>query len=163
MSASRINVSVNLTTDETFLLPDEYPALFERLANETLAAENLTGGFDIDLSILPDCVLRELNNRFRGLDKPTDVLSFPQYTDKAQISAAAPPVMLGDIIISLETAERQAYEYCHSLKRELGFLFVHGLLHLLGYDHTEGEGGRQDMFDRQDAILERIGLTRDVE
>ena len=89
-------------------------------------------------------------HRYRGKDQPTDVLSFPQDDN----------LLLGDIIISLETAQRQAEEYNHSFAREVGFLTVHGMLHLLGYDHY-GEEERVIMRKKEEEILVELGLNRD--
>jgi probable rRNA maturation factor len=117
----------------------------------------------VDLMILSDETIREINERERGIDQPTDVLSFPAIdwqggeTPLPDIDTGR--VFLGDILISFETARNQAREYGHSLVRELGFLAVHGTLHLLGYDHqTEEE--RAAMRAREEAVLKRRGLQR---
>lgn len=126
---------------------------------------------DVFISIIGEEEMHTLNKESRGVDKPTDVLSFP-YIDFAGgqdiAQAAATPamlnpetgrLMLGDIIICLPIAHRQAEEYGHSIEREMCFLAVHGVLHLLGYDHeTEGEAGQ--MFALQDEVLESCGVTR---
>jgi probable rRNA maturation factor len=102
--------------------------------------------------------MRRLNHSRRGVDKVTDVLSFPMGKD-------TPPdidtgrVFLGDVLISMGIAEKQAGEYGHSLERELAFLTVHGVLHLLGYDHI-AETERAAMREREEYIMERIGLFR---
>jgi probable rRNA maturation factor len=109
-----------------------------------------------------DAGIAALNREFRGVDASTDVLSFPQ------LEAAGPtppvpadaPLPLGDIVVSLQRAEAQAHEYGHARARELGFLLVHGLLHLLGYDH-ETPAEAATMQARQDAILHALGLHRD--
>ncbi|WP_400164185.1 rRNA maturation RNase YbeY [Brevibacillus sp. TJ4] len=111
--------------------------------------------------------IHELNRDYRGVDRPTDVLSFAMnesgegemdiYIDESEL--ADYPNMLGDIIISLPKAQEQAEEYGHSLERELGFLAVHGFLHLLGYDHGTAEE-EKEMFSRQEEVLAQIGLTR---
>ena len=97
------------------------------------------------------------------MDKATDVLSFPQIdydVDEVVMTNEKGEIVLGDIIISVDTAKRQAEEYGHSLKREICFLTVHSMLHLLGYDHmTEEE--EAEMFGKQKDILEKSGITRE--
>ena len=117
----------------------------------------------VDILILSDAEMREVNRERRGVDKPADVLSFPfvnwQAGEEPLPEAATGRVFLGDILISIDRAAEQAGAYGHSLARELGFLAVHGALHLLGYDHgTEEE--RAFMRAREEAVLERRGLGR---
>lgn len=95
-----------------------------------------------------------LNLEYRGKDAPTDVLSFPLFDEEGNLDDEE----LGDIVISLERAVAQAEEYNHSLKREVAFLTAHSMLHLLGYDHENGE---QEMYVKQDEILNELGITRD--
>ena len=95
-----------------------------------------------------------LNLEYRGKDAPTDVLSFPLFDEEGNLDEEE----LGDIVISLERAVAQAEEYNHSLKREVAFLTAHSMLHLLGYDHENGE---QEMYVKQDEILNELGITRD--
>lgn len=95
-----------------------------------------------------------LNLEYRQKDAPTDVLSFPLFDEDGNLDDEE----LGDIVISLERAKAQAEEYNHSLKREVAFLTAHSMLHLLGYDHENGE---QEMYVKQDEILNDLGITRD--
>ena len=95
----------------------------------------------------------ELNLEYRQKDSPTDVLSFPLFDEDGNLDEEE----LGDIVISLERAKAQAEEYNHSLKREVAFLTAHSMLHLLGYDHENGE---QEMYTKQDDILNELGITR---
>jgi len=97
--------------------------------------------------------IKELNNEYRGIDKETDVLSFPMYDEDGELDED----FLGDIVISLEKAVAQAEEYGHSLKREVAFLTAHSMLHLFGYDHENGE---TEMFEKQEEILRRLGISR---
>jgi probable rRNA maturation factor len=142
-------------------------------------AEQVEDG-EVALSFVDDEAIRELNRTYRGLDKPTDVLSFAMQEigqDELEIiydtesddqdssvdgeqgdGAEFIVEPLGDIIISVERAAAQAADYGHSFERELGFLFVHGFLHLIGYDHHEASEKR--MFAKQEAILQKAGLTR---
>ena len=111
--------------------------------------------------------IRELNRDHRGIDRATDVLSFPLIEfdeDRRAIEdtvdeSETGEVMLGDIVISLERAAEQAEEYGHSLLREVGFLTVHSMLHLYGYDHMD-EDEEREMFSLQEKILEEMGLKR---
>ena len=101
--------------------------------------------------------IAEINEKYRGVARPTDVLSFPMFeADEPLCSGSS----LGDLIISADTMKRQAAEYGHSEKRELCFLFVHGLLHLLGYDHEISEAEEKMQFARQDEVLDLLGITR---
>ena len=98
--------------------------------------------------------IHELNLQYRQKDAPTDVLSFPLFDEDGNLDEEE----LGDIVISLEKAQSQAEEYNHSLKREVAFLTAHSMLHLLGYDHENGE---QEMYVKQEEILNLLGITRD--
>jgi probable rRNA maturation factor len=116
----------------------------------------------VSLVLTDDAAIAALNRAFRGVAAPTDVLSFPQL-EAAGRAPAVPtdaPLPLGDIVVSLQRAEAQARDYGHSRARELGFLLVHGLLHLLGYDHeTPVEAATMEA--RQADILHALGLHRD--
>lgn len=111
---------------------------------------------DVALLVTDDAGICAVNRDFRGVDRPTDVLSFPAREGEG---VPADGAFLGDIAISLERARAQAGEYGHSLTRELSFLAVHGTLHLLGYDHME-EPARAQMFQLQDKILDKMGIGR---
>lgn len=100
--------------------------------------------------------IRELNRQWRNKDSATDVLSFPM---DAEEPPKGEPWEIGDVIVSVERAEEQAEEYGHSLERELSFLFVHGALHVLGFDH-ETKKEEKEMFARQDLVLESLGISR---
>lgn len=137
----------------------ETPEMLERVltaaAEAALVYEGAAG--DITISVVDDEEIHRMNREYRGVDRPTDVLSFPAAEGDA--FPAIPDAFLGDIAISLPRAEMQAEEYGHSLLRELTFLTVHGTLHLLGYDHMMDED-RARMFARQDEILEKMRITR---
>lgn len=111
----------------------------------------------LSVQVVDDGAIQALNLAYRGLDKPTDVLSFPM-GEGADI-AAIPDGFLGDIVISLDKAMVQAAEYGHSPLRELSFLTVHGVLHLLGWDHMEPEAAAK-MYKRQEEILGKMGVLR---
>ncbi len=126
----------------------------ERAAEAALKSEGRSG----DLTILIDTPerIRTLNREFRNVDRVTDVLTFPAWEGEISLSADG---YLGDIMICYDRAKEQAEEFGHSLRRELSFLAVHGVLHLLGYDHMT-EADEKRMREKQTAILEGIGVTR---
>lgn len=121
---------------------------------------------EIGLILVDDEAITQLNEQYRAVAGPTDVLSFPMWTrDELEDVRAVPqnyperPVLLGDVVISVETARRQAEEYGHSLGREMAFLLVHGVLHLLGYEHDD-EQSRAEMRAREEAVLAATGWSR---
>lgn len=110
--------------------------------------------FEVSVTICDDGYIHELNKEYRGKDRPTDVLSFPMLEfDTPEITT-----LLGDIIISIDTAEKQAIEYGNTLERELCFLSVHSSLHLLGYDHETSEDDEKYMIEKQKQILKDAGF-----
>lgn len=139
---------------EAFAIPESEREAIARAAQAALDFERRDG----DLTILIDTPdrIQELNRTFRKVDRVTDVLTFPAW--EGEISLAADGY-LGDIMICYERAKEQALEYGHSLVRELSFLAVHGVLHLLGYDHMT-EADEQVMRAKQTVILDRMGVTR---
>ena len=105
--------------------------------------------------------IRELNREHRNKNSATDVLSFPMYNFvDGDVPADEDTAELGDIVISLERALEQSKEFGHSLKREIAFLTVHSVLHLLGYDHEISDEDEKDMFERQDNIMKMIKISR---
>lgn len=143
--------------------------LFEKAVAAALDAEGVKTAVEVSLSVVSENVIRETNRDFRQIDKVTDVLSFPliEYYDmtpaegvaRGDIDPDTGEVCLGDVIICYQRAIEQADEFGHSLERELGFLTVHSILHLLGYDHMEPDEEKV-MTEKQKAILEGIGLRR---
>lgn len=104
--------------------------------------------------------IHEINREYRKVDRPTDVISFAlNEGDEPEIEGGAPVNVLGDIIISVEKAVEQAKDYGHSVEREVAFLTVHGMLHLLGYDHMEEED-RKEMRQEEDFVMEKLGISR---
>ena len=103
--------------------------------------------------------IHELNREYRGVDRPTDVLSFPQFEDLEEEIPEVGEICLGDVVICREKAEEQAEEFGHSFERELVYLFTHSVLHLLGYDHME-DNEKKAMREREEEIMKQIGLMR---
>ncbi|MCQ5456046.1 MULTISPECIES: rRNA maturation RNase YbeY [Bacillus] len=149
-------------TDETGRVPEDQLAEIEKILQFASAEEGVADGAEVSVTIVNNEEIQKINKEYRGKDYPTDVISFALEEDgegEIEIIGADMPPVLGDIIISADKAREQAEEYGHSLMRELGFLTVHGFLHLLGYDHmTEEE--EKEMFTKQKDILNRYGLSR---
>ena len=124
------------------------------LSIETCLETQGLKGSEVSLSIVDDREMHELNLQYRGVDRTTDVLSFPLEEDRPK-----EPCLLGDIIVSAPKAKQQAEEYGHSLMREMSFLVVHGTLHLLGYDHMTPEED-EEMQRLQEEVLAGLGITR---
>ena len=131
---------------------DQYEDIFVSLSKRTFEIVNRKDYYLIDVSIVDNERIHDVNKEYRGIDRPTDVISFAFYDDKNEVTYEDSPNSLGMIVISFEKAKEQAIEYGHSLKREMSFLYVHGLLHLLGYDHMKKED-EEIMFALQDKIL----------
>lgn len=132
--------------------------LLRRAIEATLGYERVNGGCEVSLTFTDDEGIRELNRRYRSIDRATDVLSFPQIdfgTDGVDLSDNSYKI-LGDIVISLERARAQAAEIGHSLEHEAAFLCVHSTLHLLGYDHVTSEEDEKIMFGKQKEIIESL-------
>lgn len=150
---------------ETLALTPALRTLVERVVRETLrvAGQKPEGELEVSVTFVDDRRIHELNRTWRGVDRPTDVLSFPQLepgTGEPEVSLpAGGPVLLGDVVISLERAEAQAREYGHSLEREVSFLTAHGVLHLLGYDHQDPESEAR-MLALTEEALSRVGVRR---
>lgn len=131
----------------------------EAVIKECLEYEGYLDDYEVSLSFVTNDEIKELNNNFRGIDKVTDVLSFPMMTED-DFDIEYEEESLGDIVISIERASEQADEYGHSLEREICFLVCHSMFHLLGYDHME-EDEAKDMHAREEAVLDKLSITRD--
>ncbi|GEN33232.1 rRNA maturation RNase YbeY [Aneurinibacillus danicus] len=146
-------------------LSEDLLDLLRRALEEAARVEEVEG--EVTVTFVDNERIHELNREYRGIDRPTDVLSFAMNEageDEMEIfldeEMDEMPNMLGDVIISIPKAVEQAEEYGHSFEREMGFLAVHGFLHLIGYDH-ETEAQEKEMFGRQEEILNRVRLTRE--
>lgn len=148
--------------DETQELDKETLEVILQLLHVAAKEESVDENSELSLSFVDNNRIHEINREYRGIDRPTDVISFAleeQTEEEMDIVGNDLPRVLGDIIISIPKAKEQAEEYGHSFIRELGFLAVHGFLHLLGYDHGTNEEERE-MFHKQEEILKEFGLTR---
>jgi probable rRNA maturation factor len=140
-------------------LDPDLERMIRRILEEAAKLEGVPEKAEVSLTLVNDEEMRRLSRDFRGIDAPTDVLSFalqekvpgePEIQEEGEL-------LLGDIFISLDTALRQAKIYGHSLEKEIGILVVHGFLHLLGYDHDTPET-EKIMFRRQEEVLNRVGI-----
>ncbi len=133
--------------------------LVKRVVLAVLDFEDFGRRAEVSVTFTDNEGIHALNREYRNVDRPTDVLSFP-LSDGEDYDTDGDAVLLGDIVISLERAQTQAEEYGHSFEREVAFLTVHSMLHLLGYDHETSPEDERDMFARQDEILISAGMTR---
>lgn len=148
--------------DETNEVKEEHINLVERLLQHAADIENIKNA-EVSITFVTNEEIHKINREYRDKDAPTDVISFALEElgeGEVEIVGDDLPRVLGDIIISIDRTKEQAIEYGHSFERELGFLAVHGLLHLLGYDHMTEED-EKEMFSKQDEILTSFGLGRD--
>ncbi len=155
-----MNILFENETDYDF--SQEKLDLLNKVISETLRYENFSDNVEISLTIVTNDDIQAINAKFRDIDRPTDVLSFPLIdfeNGEEPEQNGDEPIALGDIVISIEKAKSQAEEYGHSLDRELGFLTAHSMLHLLGYDHIEPDE-EKIMFAKQKDILDNLGLKR---
>ncbi|AKP47849.1 rRNA maturation RNase YbeY [Bacillus smithii] len=148
--------------DETNELKQEDLELVEQLLQFASEKEGIQEESEVSVTFVDNQRIQEINRDYRHKDQPTDVISFAlEETDEEEVEIIGEdmPRVLGDIIISVPKAREQAHDYGHSFQRELGFLAVHGFLHLLGYDHMTEED-EKIMFSRQREILNEYGLKR---
>lgn len=146
-----------------------YDNIIKSAVNSALSYEKVEQAFDVCVMVTDNKNIKNLNAEYREIDRETDVLSFPMLelvpgeeikVSPFEIDETTGTVMLGDIVISKEKAEAQAEEYGHSVEREMAFLTVHGMLHLLGYDHERSDEDEKLHFSRQEEILESMGIRR---
>ncbi len=146
-------------------VPEKYPGLMKTLnqaAELCLKEEGIPDErIEISLSFVSMEEIHQLNNMYRQVDSPTDVLSFPMIEDFNDITGEEEEIPLGDVVICIEKAQQQAKEYGHSEKREIVYLFVHSVLHLLGYDHME-ETDKFEMRRHEEIVMDALNLKRSV-
>lgn len=144
-------------------IPSGMRLLVRRCCNATLVEESFEGSAEVNVTFVDDAQIRELNLQYRKKDASTDVLSFPMGEGgKFDLNPDTGAFVLGDIVISLEHAVEQAEKYGHTLQREVGFLTVHSMLHILGYDHVNGGLEAVRMHEREEKVLVALGLERSV-
>ncbi len=142
-------------------IPTGVRLLIRRCCHAVLELEGFEGSAEVDVSFVDNEQIHRINLEQRHIDMPTDVLSFPLGEDGVyDVNPATGAYMLGDIVISLERAAAQAEEYGHSFRREVGYLTVHSMLHLLGYDHVDGGLEAVRMREKEEAVMTMVGLPR---
>ena len=148
----------------------EISSLIQTVCEKVMETEECDFDAQISLTLTDNENIRQINNEHRGIDRPTDVLSFPmlEFDENGDIienefEYDEDMIMLGDIVISMERAREQSIEFGHSFTRELAFLPAHSMLHLLGYDHVDDEEGERIMCQKQEAVLGELGITRDAD
>ena len=144
---------------EELEFPQEYIDNVVRAAKKVGELYGVENG-EVSITLTNNEYIHQLNKKYRGIDRPTDVLSFALNESDVPAIADAAVNILGDLVISVERAEEQASDFGHSVRREMAFLTVHGMLHLLGYDHME-EDERAEMENEQRYVMEKLGISRD--
>ena len=158
---------IPITADVPGAANDANCALIRRTIRTALAAEGLTAPCEVDVLLTDDDGIHEINRELRQVDRPTDVLSFPEFEltpgQRPGPEDADPGtglIPLGDMVLSMERVAAQAREYGHSKRRELSYLVTHSVLHLLGYDHLDEGPMKAQMRAREEAIMALLGLER---
>ena len=160
MSKVRVMITNN---QKKIKVPTGIRLLIRKCCTAVLEEENFGENAEVSVSFVDDEQIRKLNLEFRNIDNSTDVLSFPLgENDNYDYNIETEAYMLGDIVISLQTATRQAEIYGHTLEREIGFLTVHSMLHLLGYDHVNDSLGERMMREKEESVLDSLGYSRDT-
>lgn len=156
-----MSVKVNITVKQKQIkLPTGTRLLIRKACNATLKFEGVEEPAEVDVSIVNDEMIKKMNKEFRNIDAPTDVLSFPLGENKEfDKNPENDNLMLGDIVISVDHALAQADLYGHGIEREMAFLTVHSMLHLLGYDHVNGGLEQTIMREKEEKVLEALGLA----
>ncbi len=156
-------VKVIISNDQKQVtVPTGIRMLIRRCCNAVLQQENFEGKAEVSVRFVDNETIHELNSQYRNVDRETDVLSFPLGENGVyDVNMDTGAKLLGDIVISIEKAVEQAELYNHSLQREIGFLTVHSMLHLLGYDHEKGGIEEVHMREKEETVLTKIGLKRD--
>ena len=146
---------------KTVKIPTGIRLLIRRCCHAVLEMENFEGSVEVDVSLVDNAQIREINREHRHIDAVTDVLSFPLGENgHYDINPETGAKMLGDVVLSMERAMEQSEQFGHSLHREVGYLTVHSILHLLGYDHVDGGLEAVRMREREEAVMSSVGLPR---
>ncbi len=159
--ANKVKVDIT-NAQKAVKIPKGMRMLVRRCCTAVLVMENFLSDAEVSVTFVDNDTIHELNKEHRNIDRETDVLSFPLGENGVyDYNPATNAALLGDIVISLEKAMEQAENYGHSFEREVGFLTVHSMLHLLGYDHENGGMELLRMREKEENALQKIGLTRD--
>jgi probable rRNA maturation factor len=163
INKENINVTVDFNNEIENLDLSHYYSLLKQIVKCAIENEKEKDAknYEVAITFVGDEMIKTLNNQFRNIDKVTDVLSFPQYDHINDIffSDINVPILLGDIIINYHRCVIQAEEYNHSIKREIAYLTLHGVLHLLGYDHINNDDKKM-MRKTEEKILKKINIPR---
>lgn len=160
MTENRVKVIIT-NAQKNVKVPTGIRMLIRRCCTAVLTYEQFQGSAEVSVKFVNDEEIQNLNKTFRNIDRSTDVLSFPLGENGVyDVNPATGAKMLGDIVISMEHAVDQADRYGHSLQREIGFLTVHSMLHLLGYDHESGGIESVRMREKEETVLTQLGLKR---
>ena len=148
--------------EEGHAVPEELLQKMTEAAEYAVESENMHNldkkRCEISVTFVDLDKIHELNKQYRGVDKPTDVLSFPQFDDLEEEIPEVCEICLGDVVICEQKAREQAEEFGHSFERELVYLFTHSVLHLLGYDHVNSEEEETEMREHQRVVMKKLGL-----
>ena len=164
-----MSAMIRISFDHRALASVSLTRVIRRCINAVLQAEGVDPDCEINVLLTDDRGIHAINKASRGIDRPTDVLSFPMFSLtpgelpedwSAYLDPETGLCPLGDMAISLERARRQAAEYGHSVSREVGYLTIHSMLHLLGYDHLDEGPEKARMRAREEMILRRVNLNR---
>ncbi len=155
-------VKVVISNDQNEIrIPTGVRMLVRRCCTAVLVMEDFEGSAEVSVTFVDDDEIQKLNKQFRNIDRSTDVLSFPLGENGIyDINNDTGAKLLGDIVISIPHAVDQADRYGHTLQREIGFLTVHSMLHLLGYDHVNGGIESVRMREKEETVLTKLGLKR---
>lgn len=154
-------MTIDIDNRTNFVWGEKWEEIIKKAVWTSLEVEKFLTECEISVSIVTNEEIQAINREFRNVDKATDVLSFPQLTfEEGEIADVNEKneIVLGDIIISIDKAQQQAEEYEHSLEREVAFLTIHSMLHLMGYDHMEPEE-EKEMIQKQKLILQKTGFV----
>jgi len=152
---------VNIKDDQKKVkIPTGIRMIVRRCCNAVLITEKFDRKVEVSVCFVDDDIIRGINNEYRGVDESTDVLSFPLIEDSDFYEDGPDYPALGDIVISAERAAAQAQKFGHSFKREMGYLTVHAMLHMLGYDHTKSDVEAVRMREKEEVVLNLLGLPR---
>lgn len=163
-------MTIWIDNENEFEVFEDYKNVIETVVKASVEEENYPSNIEVSISIVDNKEIQKLNLEFRNIDRATDVLSFPMINFnnnlnlnsvdmKDCINIDTKEIVLGDIIISVEQARKQALEFNHSLKREIAFLTAHSMFHLMGYDHEDADEEKV-MIEKQERVLSKIGITR---